>query len=158
MDNPPIPGEIRMIDGRPKVWIPTPPPVIPHPIHPPPVKYSRITKTLYQGNYTISTGQSTPISLLGKGIVREAAIVLDQKFGISIKVDGVDILNGNSDFDKLASVSQYSNTISVRYDDPDYVLMIGKVIFDESFDVVVWPGVSATVKSATCTYELCVVV
>jgi hypothetical protein len=150
----PKPGEIRESGGKYQIWVPR----IPPPSTPPPKTLRRTvskTKTFYQGNYTIGTIQSSPIMIYGSGIVREVAIVVDQPISVAPKIDGVDILNGNNSFDNLTTVSQYSSTVNALYDDPRYIITIGKVRFEESFEVVIWPQVTTNVLSVTCTYELC---
>jgi hypothetical protein len=162
MDELPKPYEIREIDGKQMMWIPGPEPAPLEAVKiAPPIttiatpKVNRTTKVISQGNYTISAGQYSPIDILGKGIIREAAVITDQKISVQPKMDGVDILNGINSFDSLVSISQYSSTVNVIYDAPNYIVTIGKLRFNESFELVIWPAVTTNVISVTCTYDIC---
>ena len=150
----PEPGEIRIIDGKEKMWLPTPPPqIVSTPIT---VKEVSRKKTLsvYRENFLVGTILTTILSVEGAGELRELSITADKKINIIPKVDGNDLLYGRNTFDEIATTSAHSRTVEAKFYDPDYAIGLSDIHFLKSLDIQIWTDSSATVSSLMGMYDV----
>ena len=147
----PNPGEIRIIDGKAKVWIPasassgdvTATLAIPH----------RKTLSIRRENFELS-GEISILNIEGTGELREIVIVANNKINMIPKIDGVDMLYGRNRYDEFSTASVHSKTIEARYDDPNYIVGLNNIHFLNTVDIRVLFDSLTVISNLICIYDV----
>jgi hypothetical protein len=145
----PVPGEMRVVDGRHQMWIPT---VSEKEVY---VPVKKRTVTVNRNNFSVSANEMFQIlEVHGAGEVRECVIVADKPVNIIPKIDGVDVLGGRNRYEEMKMASVHSEMVEAGFYDPNYSVALTRLNFTESAEVTIWFDAPAVVSNLLCVYNL----
>ncbi len=91
----------------------------------------------------------------GIGVLREIAIIADQKINSLIELDGKQPFGARSEWDDLSDITLYSETIVARVVGGNYVLSLKNLYFQHDLSIFVWFSTNATISGIFGVYDIC---
>lgn len=128
--------------------------VEPSAAHPGQKRYNRGTRIINRRNISTTTGERI-FKQDGIGVLREITVVADQKINLDIELDGRQPFGARSEWDDLAAITLYSETIVAKLVGSDYVLNLKNLYFKHDLSIFAWFSTQATISNILGVYDLC---
>jgi len=116
--------------------------------------YKRSTRIINRRNISTTTGEKV-FEQEGIGVLREVTVVADQKINIQMELDGRQPFGARSEWDDLAAITLYSETVVAKLVGSDYVLNLKLLHFKQGLSIFAWFNTQATISNILGVYDLC---
>lgn len=117
-------------------------------------RYKRSTNIINRKNISVTQGEMV-FEKSGIGVLREIAIIADQKINSLIELDGKQPFGARSEWDDLSDITLYSETIVARVVGGNYVLSLKNLYFQHDLSIFVWFSTNATISGIFGVYDIC---
>uniref|UniRef100_A0A6M3IFX4 Uncharacterized protein n=1 Tax=viral metagenome TaxID=1070528 RepID=A0A6M3IFX4_9ZZZZ len=117
-------------------------------------KYTRSTRIINRRNISTTTGEKV-FEQEGIGVLREVTVVADQKINLQLELDGRQPFGSRSEWDDLAAITLYSETVVAKLVGSDYVLNLKLLHFKQGLSIFAWFNTQATISNILGVYDLC---
>lgn len=116
--------------------------------------YKMSTRIISRRNISTTTGESI-FKEEGIGVLREITVVADQKINLQLELDGRQPFGSRSEWDDLAAITLYSETVVAKLVGSDYVLNLKLLHFRQGLSIFAWFSTQATISNILGVYDLC---
>lgn len=117
-------------------------------------RYKRSTRIINRRNISTTSGERI-FKEEGIGVLREITVVADQKINVQIELDGRQPFGARSEWDDLAAITTYSETVVAKLVGNDYVLNLKSLHFKQGLSIFAWFSTQATISNILGVYDLC---
>ena len=117
-------------------------------------RYKKSTRIISRRNISTTTGEKI-FKEDGIGVLREITVVADQKINLQIELDGRQPFGTRSDWDDLAAITLYSETVVAKLVGSDYVLNLKLLHFKHDLSIFAWFNTLATISNILGVYDVC---
>ncbi len=117
-------------------------------------KYKRSTQIINRRNISTTKGERI-IKEKGIGVLREITVVADHKINLDVELDGRQPFGARSEWDDLADITLYSETVVAKLVGADYVINLKSLYFKQGVSIFAWFSTDATISNILGVYDLC---